>query len=57
MVPVAGDGDFVPAVRDLVDDVFRVRVIFRDHASRKLKETASSFISLNEHLEFLRLKY
>jgi len=57
LVLVAGDGDFVPAVRDLVDDGFRVEVIFWDHISKELKETASSFISLNEHLEFLRLKY
>ncbi len=57
MVLVAGDGDFVPAVRQLVEDGFQVEVVFWDHASRELKEAATKFISLNEHLAYLRLKY
>jgi uncharacterized LabA/DUF88 family protein len=57
MVLVAGDGDFVPAVRDLREDGFRVDVVFWDHVAKELREAASGFTSLNDHLEFLRLKY
>ncbi|HXD86481.1 MAG TPA: NYN domain-containing protein [Urbifossiella sp.] len=56
-VLVGGDADFVPAVRQLVEDGFKVEVAFWDHCSKELREVASSFLSLNEHLEFLRLKY
>lgn len=56
VVLVAGDGDFVPAVRDLVEDGFKVEVIFWDYASKELKDIASTFISLNSHLDFLALK-
>ena len=57
MVLVAGDGDFVPAVRQLVEDGYKVEVVFWDHASKELKAAATQFVSLNEHLEHLRLKY
>jgi len=53
---IAGDGDFVPAIHDLRDDGFTVEVVFWDHASRELKEECSKFISLNPHLEHLKLK-
>jgi uncharacterized LabA/DUF88 family protein len=56
IVLVAGDADFVPAVRDLVEDKFRVEVVFWDHVSKELRETCSQFISLNPHLDFLALK-
>ena len=56
IVLVAGDADFVPAVRDLVEDSFRVEVVFWDHVARELKETCTQFISLNEHLDFLALR-
>jgi uncharacterized LabA/DUF88 family protein len=55
LVLVAGDADFVPAVRDLVEDHFRVEVVFWDHVSRELRETCTKFISLNEHLDYLAL--
>lgn len=51
---VSGDADYVPAIRQLVEDGFRVDVVFWDHASRELKETSSNFISLNLHLDNLR---
>jgi uncharacterized LabA/DUF88 family protein len=56
-VLVGGDGDFVPAVRQLVEDGYTVEVVFWDHCSKELRSVASKFISLNQHLEYLRLKY
>jgi uncharacterized LabA/DUF88 family protein len=56
IVLVAGDADFVPAVRSLVEDKIRVEVVFWDHIARELKEACTKFISLNEHLDFLALK-
>lgn len=50
---VAGDGDFVPAVRQLVEDGFCVEVVFWDHVSQELKNAASKFISLNPMLNHL----
>jgi uncharacterized LabA/DUF88 family protein len=57
MVLVAGDGDFVPAVRQLIEDGYKVHVVFWDHCSRELKDIATGFTSLNDHLEYLRLKH
>ncbi|WP_422385508.1 NYN domain-containing protein [Oceanicaulis alexandrii] len=54
-VLVAGDGDFVPTVEALKGDGFKVEVVFWGHASRELVGVASNFISLNDHLEHLRL--
>ncbi|HVM80089.1 MAG TPA: NYN domain-containing protein [Stellaceae bacterium] len=50
---VAGDGDYIPAVRQLVEDGFKVEVVFWQHASRELKEACSRFIDLDPHLEKL----
>ncbi len=44
---VAGDGDYVPAVLQLVEDGFRVEVVFWSHASGELQEAASKFIALD----------
>ena len=52
---VAGDGDYVPAVKALVADGFRVEVAFWNHASRGLKDSCTKFISLDEHFDELRL--
>ena len=54
-VLVAGDGDYIPTIRELISDGFNVEVVFWDHASRDLKESATKFISLDQHLDFLRL--
>ena len=56
LVLVAGDGDFVPPVRDLVEDGFKVEVVFWDPASKELREICTRFISLNPHLDYLALK-
>ncbi|HEY1064733.1 MAG TPA: NYN domain-containing protein [Pirellulales bacterium] len=45
---VAGDSDFIPAVERVRQRGFTVDVFFWDHASRELKEAASSFTSLNQ---------
>ena len=53
---VAGDKDYVPAVKRLVSDGIKVDVIFWDHIARELKDACSNFISLNEHLEVLKTR-
>jgi len=50
---VAGDKDFVPVVVDLVAEGFTVVVVFWDHAAKELKDVASSFLSLNSHLNHI----
>ena len=52
---VGGDGDYVPAVRTLVEDGFTVNVIFWDHASHEIKRACSEFVPMNPHLEELAL--
>jgi uncharacterized LabA/DUF88 family protein len=56
IVLVAGDGDFVPPVRDLIEDDFKVEVVFWDHVSKELREACTRFISLDPHLDYLALK-
>ena len=50
---VAGDGDFVPPVRELVKDGFNVEVVFWSHASAELRDAASHFIDLDGMLDHL----
>lgn len=50
---VGGDGDYVPAVAQLVEDGFNVEVVFWNHASIELQEVCSNFIDLNPHLGML----
>lgn len=57
IVLVTGDSDFVPAVELLIEDGFKVDVIFWTDASLELRLGASSFTPLDEHLEFLRLSH
>ena len=52
---VAGDGDFVPAIKELHEDNFKIEVVFWKHASRELKALCDRFTDLDDHLEFLRL--
>jgi len=50
---VAGDGDYVPTVKTLVEDGYEVEVVFWEHASRDLKDACSKFIALNKYLTHL----
>lgn len=54
-VLVAGDGDYVPTVNELREDGYTVEVVFWGHASSELRDAADKFISLDQHLEHLRL--
>ena len=53
---VAGDADYVPTIRALRARGFAVNVMFWSHASRELREAATSFIALDGFLDFLRLR-
>lgn len=50
---VAGDGDYVPAIRQLVEDGFRVEVVFWGHASQELQTVSTRFVNLDPHLNNL----
>lgn len=52
---VAGDADYVPVVEKLVARSFGFHVVFWEHASRELREIATTFTALNAHLDVLRL--
>ncbi|MCB0979132.1 MAG: NYN domain-containing protein [Ilumatobacteraceae bacterium] len=52
---VAGDRDFVPPVKQLVDWGFVVNVYFWEHAAAELKLTGTTFKSLNRDLSRLTL--
>lgn len=51
---VSGDGDYVPAIEQLVEDGWQVDVVFWSHAARELREASSNFIALDSHLDLLR---
>lgn len=52
---VSGDNDYVPTVERLRGDGFQVDVVFWEHAGKELREVASNFISLDAHLDTLRV--
>lgn len=52
---VSGDNDYVPTVERLRGDGFQIDVVFWGHAGRELREAASNFISLDDHLDNLRV--
>jgi hypothetical protein len=54
IVLVAGDGDYIPPVETLVNDGYKVEVVFWDHASAGLKSACSKFRSLDSHLKNLQ---
>lgn len=54
-VLVAGDSDYVPTIRALQEDSFKVEVVFWNHAAKELKDVANRFVSLDEHLDHLRI--
>jgi len=51
MILVAGDSDYVPAVKALIGFGIKVTVCFWDHVSRELESAASEFFSLNPYVE------
>ncbi|MBO1077141.1 NYN domain-containing protein [Roseomonas marmotae] len=53
---VAGDGDYEPMVRQLVQDGFEVTLLYWSHASRELQAVASRFYPLDDDLEDLALR-
>jgi len=53
---VAGDADYVPTVERLRARRFRFYVCFWDHAAKELRHASSTFVSLNQYLEHLRLR-
>lgn len=57
MTLVSGDKDYVPVLEGLAADGFVVHVVFWDHAAKELRDAASKFISLNQHLDFLTKKW
>ncbi len=46
---VAGDGDYVPAIVNLIERGFTVEVVFWQHASQELKTVCSNFVEMNPH--------
>jgi len=53
IVLVAGDSDYVPAVKLLIEFGFKVTVCFWDHVARELEDVASEFFSLNPYVDQL----
>ncbi|MCA9307637.1 MAG: NYN domain-containing protein [Phycisphaerales bacterium] len=51
----SGDSDHIPAIEKLRGRGFNVDVCFWDHANWEVKQSATRFVSLNQHLEHLRL--
>ena len=50
---VAGDKDYAPAVEDLVREGFHVTVAFWSHASKELRDAASSFFPLDKYVDIV----
>ena len=48
-------GRDVPTVTELTADGYQVEVVFWNHAAAELKHAATKFISLDKHLDHLRL--
>ncbi len=56
IIIVAGDADYVPAIRTARDAGFFVKVAYWNHASGEMKKAASEFQNLNGHLFDLTYK-
>lgn len=50
---VAGDADYVPAVKQLIEDGYKVEVVFWSHAAGDLKKACSKFVPLDKYLGHL----
>jgi len=53
---VSGDKDYVPTVDCMRKRGITFEVVFWDHAAAELKSSSSRFVSLNPHLNLLRLR-
>lgn len=53
IVIVAGDADYVPAIRTARDKGYFVKVAFWNHASGDIKKAASEFVNLDSHFNQL----
>lgn len=54
MILVAGDSDYVPALRSIAKRDIRVVVYFWEHAAKELKDAAADFVSLNPYVDQLQ---
>ncbi|MDR0867553.1 MAG: NYN domain-containing protein [Planctomycetota bacterium] len=54
MVLVAGDADYVPALKNIANRGIKITVAFWEHASNELKEAAAGFTSLDQFVDQLR---
>ncbi|GHS94177.1 hypothetical protein FACS1894139_04190 [Planctomycetales bacterium] len=54
MVLVAGDADYVPALKNIANRGIKITVAFWEHASNELKEAAAEFISLDRFVDQLK---
>lgn len=50
---VAGDGDCVPTVEDMIERGFKFDVVFWSHANHELKTACSKFVELDPYLDHL----
>lgn len=50
IIIVAGDADYVPAIREARKAGYYVKVAYWNHAAAEMKKAASEFQSLNGHL-------
>lgn len=53
MTLVAGDADYVPAIEKLKRRGIAVHVVFWKHASKELKQIATTFTELDQYLQHL----
>jgi len=54
MILVAGDCDYEPVVKTLINRGFKVTVCFWGHAADELKNAASEFVLLDPYVDQLR---
>jgi uncharacterized LabA/DUF88 family protein len=51
---VAGDSDYVPALKQFKDDGYKIEVVFWGHAARELRSACTKFVSLDKYLDHLK---
>jgi hypothetical protein len=53
---VAGEGEYVPVLQDVIRRGIQFDVVFWEHACAELQTGASTFVALDPHLDFLALE-